>query len=127
MTVKGPSSTDNKYIFDTKDIYGKRVYLETNRYNEHIISHHPEMEGNTLAIQETIEDPHLIIESKQNPNRWLYVGKSEMATYPLLNVKTVVDHSSTSYGWVVTGLFQKKVNAEKEGTIIYEKTDKDTL
>lgn len=127
MQEKHSSSTTSVYIFDTKDPYGKRVFLEKARFEEHILDHHPEMKGNELAMKETVEDPHLIIQSKQNPNRWLYVGKSDMATYPLLNIKTVVDHTSTEYGYVVTGLFQKKINAEKEGTVIYERTSENSL
>ncbi|MFE7063720.1 hypothetical protein ACFVAD_16345 [Sutcliffiella sp. NPDC057660] len=123
------SSTKNNYnIFDTTDIFGKRVFLEKEQFDNHIVVGHPEMRDNELAIQETIENPQLVVESKQNSNRLLYIGKSEMSTYPMVYIKTVVDHSSKEYGFVITGLFQKKVNLEKEGTVIYEKTtDTDSL
>lgn len=109
------------YIFDTTDKLGNRVVLESEQYQEHIIKRHPEMQGNVDAMKETIEEPQLIIESKQNPSRWLYVGKSQLSTYPVISIKTVVDHTSSETGYVVTGLFQKKINVEKEGTVIYDK------
>lgn len=124
---KKKSSTASNYIFDTKDVFGKRVYLETKQFESHIVLGHPEMRDNEAAIQETIEQPHVVIESRQNSNRLLYIGKSEMSTYPMVHIKTVVDHSSTEFGYVITGLFQKKVNLEKEGKVIYEKTSEDSL
>jgi hypothetical protein len=123
MADKQDAKVNSLYLFDTTDSTGRRVKLESKQYTDHIILRHPEMEGNVEAMKETVENPQLIIESKQNPKRWLYVGKSELATYPVVTIKTVVDHSSSESGYVVTGLFQKKVNVEKEGTVIYEKED----
>src|SRR5690348_76444 len=84
------STNESINIFDTTDILGKKVLLTTEQYNQHIVPRHPEMKGNGEALKETIEDPHVIIKSKQNPDRWLYIGKSDSATYPNLKIKTVV-------------------------------------
>jgi hypothetical protein len=117
---KNTSKIDLRNVFETTDKFGKRIVLTSETYNNHILVGHPEMKGNANAMQDTVENPKWIVESKQNPSRWLYIGKSESANYPMVNIKTVVDHSSTDVGYVITGFVQKKVNIEKEGKVIYE-------
>lgn len=116
-----PPSPPGILAIDTTDRFGKRVILEQSRFEEHIVDGHKEMEGNLTAIQDSIENPYMIIKSNKVDNRWVYLAKSQNSTYPKLSIKTIVDHSSeTDYGFVVTSLFQKKVIPSKEGEIIYE-------
>jgi len=112
-------------IIDTTDRFGKRIILEKDRFDEHIGNPkgHEELIGNIDAIVETIQDPYWVVQSRKNENRYLYIGKSQKSTYPNLNIKTVVDHTGNNFGFVVTSMFQKRLDPEKEGTIIYVKAE----
>jgi hypothetical protein len=116
-----PSDPLGYLAIDTTDKFGKRVILEQDRLEEHIIDGHEELRGNVAAIKDSIENPEYIIQSKKNSNRWLYVTKSEFSTYNV-PIKTVVEHlSTTEFGYVVTSMFQRRLDPEKEGKILYER------
>lgn len=120
-----PNDPPDQLVFDTTDRYGKRIFLEQERYDIHITGPigHVELLGHELAIQDTIENPDIILQSVKLPSRWLYIAKSTKAKYKNTPIKTVVDHVNTSYGFVVTSLFQRDIDPMKEGAkIIYEKS-----
>jgi hypothetical protein len=120
-----PQNPLGTLLIDTTDRFGKRIILEKDRFDEHIgcETGHIEMIGNVEAIKETIENPYWIAQSAKNQNRYLYIGKSEKSTYPSLYIKTVVDHSKKDFGFVVTSMFQRRLNLNKEGSIIYERQE----
>ena len=109
---------NTQYVFVTTDHLGRKVVLEKKTFYGHIVPGHPEMAGNELAIQESVEKPLFVIESKQNSNVFLYVTQSQKSTYPNLYIKTVVDHS-TNVGFVKTSFFQKNLQPGKEGKVIF--------
>lgn len=114
-------------VIDTTDRFGKRIILEKDRYENHIIepnTGHKELAGNLEAIEESLTNPYLVLQSYKNPTRYLYYGKSTKSTKPWLSIKTVVDHMYDDFGFVVTSMFQRKITPSKEGTIIYAEEDK---
>lgn len=110
-----------KYLIDTTDKDGKRVVLEQHTYHGHILVRHPEMKGNIPAIKDSVENPQYIIESGQGSTSNLYITKTDISTYPKLHLKTVVDHTNPEIGYIRTSLFQRNLDPEKEGAVIYEK------
>lgn len=110
--------TRDKNIFITTDYSGKTVILKSQTFNDHIINHHPEMSDNKEAIKDSIENPSHVIISNKNPNSHIYVTKSAKSTYPKLDIKTIVNQSSKR-GYVKTTFFEKDIQIEKEGQVIY--------
>lgn len=108
------------YIFSTTNKDGIKVVLDTNTFNKHIVPGHPEMLKNILAMQDSIESPEYIIQSSKNENSLLYITQSSLSTYPKMYIKTVVDHTNPHIGFVKTAFFQRKLDPEKEGVIVYE-------
>jgi len=115
-----PSNPLGVLLFDTTDIFGKRVVLEKDRFDEHI-AEHVEMVGNEVAIQESIENPYLVYKDSEYSHKLLYIGKSKSSSYPWLSVKTVVDHSLSDFGFVSTSFFVKDNKLGKVGELIYDK------
>ena len=113
-------------IFVTLDRFGQRVLLEKDRFDTHIALH-SEMIGNEGVIKESIENPTIILQSKQFPETWIYYIDNVISTHPLLSVvKTVVNHADTGSGFVTTSFLKKSINVQMEGErVIYDKeTDK---
>lgn len=112
------ANKENKYIFVTSDYTGKKIVLRTSTFYNHIISGHSEMVDNKLAIQESVERPDFVVESKWNSNSHLYIARCNTSTYPSINLTTVVDHS-TEVGFVITSFFHKLIVISEEGRVIY--------
>ncbi len=121
-----PSNPLGILTFDTTDVFGKRIILEKDRFENHILNGHIELTGNEEAIKDILKNPYMVLQSKQSETRYLYYGKSPKSTYSNLTIKTVVDHKYNDLGFVVTSMFQKQVTPEKEGKTIYVKEKTDT-
>lgn len=115
-----PSKPLGPLIFDTTDRFGKRIILELDRYTDHIVDGHPEMAESVLAIQESIEKAIMIYRSTQFPHRVEYVATSKNATYPSLPIKTIVDHTFSDFGFVVTSLHTPMKRINPKGDVLYD-------
>jgi len=113
---------ENVFISST-DIYNRKVILEQEQFDDHIIaeSGHIEMADDPTSITATVETPDYIYESSQKPTRDVYFGKDKHKDYPNEFVKVIVDFTDNpDEGFVVSAWTQSEVKGGV-GRLKYEK------
>lgn len=93
------------FLFEAKDPLGRRVFLSSNRYYDHILSsdhnHQAHPEFTPDEVKQTIEEPVAIYPSTRL-NTDVYFGKT-CVQYPNLFIKVpVVLYENETYGEVST-------------------------
>ena len=109
-----------KNVCVAKSPLGYNVCVTEDTWKDHITQGHKIMENNADAIMNAIEDPIAIYGSLEWPNRDVYFGKSEIATYKSsLYTKVIIETPDqyNEYGTVVSAWPQKNIDGninEKE-------------
>jgi hypothetical protein len=100
-----------KDIFNTTDIYYRKVKLEEQTLNNHILgeSGHEEIRSDPDCIRKTIEDPDYIYCSATNPQREVYFGKGKHVDEPVRFVKVIVSFFKPDKGVVTSAWIQDEV------------------
>ena len=114
----------SKYIFKAADTFSRKVVLDTQQLQQHIIedSGHIEMADDPKSIEKTVTKPDFIFESSTNPVRDVYFAKGAHKDYTNEYVKVVVDFSDPYRGFVVSAWTQPDV----KGSIGVKKYEKVT-
>ncbi|MEW5920662.1 MAG: hypothetical protein AB1796_06915 [Bacillota bacterium] len=109
------------YIFETTDVFGNRVSLDTNTWNKHIIvpTGHPEVKDNLTAIKKSIEEPEAVYKDATYPEqRKKFFSRRPESTYPALYTVVVVNYSQDS-GNVITSYFSKNFGKVDGSGLLY--------
>lgn len=104
-------------IFKTTSALKDIVLMTQEQFEEHIVNHHPEMEGHETEIQETIEKPNLIYKAKRYPEtRKHFVRKTHKNEISEYN-NVIVEYNSENIGEVKTSYYSD--NLERGGDYVY--------
>jgi len=107
-------------IFTTTDPLGSSITLNKPTWDKHIVSGHPEMQGNEKAVQKVIEEPEAIYRSTKSPDADVFYAKSHESTFPSLFTRVIVGYVGENKGVVKTAFFTKKIDDVKKGELKYE-------
>jgi hypothetical protein len=107
-------------LFVVKSPLGHDVCCSENNWHNHIARNHAIMCNNLEAVKNTIVDPDAIYQSEEWPNRNVYFGKSNIATYKDSFYTKVIVASPNEYngmGSIVSAWPQKDIsgNIDEEG------------
>lgn len=106
-------------IFETESVLNDTVILTQENFINHIVFHHPEMEGHEEDIKETINNPNLVYKAKRFPEkRKQFVrktNKNEISNYN----NVIVEYDSEENGHVKTSYYSE--NLERGGDYVYVK------
>jgi hypothetical protein len=111
------------FVFDTTDVFGVRVVLDTGTWNKHIIipTNHPEMKDNLEAIKKSIEQPEAVYrDAAYSETRKKFFARRPESTYPKLYAVVVVGYDS-NIGSVVTCYFSHNFGKVDGGGLLYAK------
>lgn len=68
------------YIIRVTDLWGNDITLTQTRWTEHIITGHPEVEGQLRRIERTVMHPDIVIEQAERGTR-IYVEDTTFSNY----------------------------------------------
>jgi len=94
-------------LFIVVDVFGRSVELSLERYL-HIASAHPEIEGKQDALQEILQKPDFVKESKNDPHTRLFYKKINNNEYHLIIVKYEVEDA-----FILTSYFSEYIKGGK--------------
>ena len=107
-------------IFEVRDPNGIRIYCSEFQWETHIVANHGMMEHNVDAILETLQNPELILPSRDsNPpldERRIYTKKSQIASYyPKVPYTHVIVSACGGSGEVITAYPSKSETSGSSG------------
>ena len=108
-------------VFSTTDPWDVPVVLSKATWDAHIVERHPEMSGNELSVQKTIEKPEVVYRSSWNTDAKIFLSREGGSTYPHLYTRVVVGYAGDDGGNVETALFSKTISSVKAGELLYVK------
>jgi hypothetical protein len=103
-------------IFKTKDPHDREIHLLEGTWKYHIVQSHPEitkMKNPLIKIQETIEDPNLILE-RQSTITLIYATMTPIKQY--FNVYVRFDDITYTAGKIITAHLS---NTNLAGNLLY--------
>lgn len=112
----------NPYIFTTIDPLQRKVVLERDTFEGHIMIDHPEMKTRIPIIRQTIRDPDYIFTSTLRADRDIYIKLGGVPDFPELGSKAIVEFSSSTFGRIVSSwLVKEPSRSDISGGMRYEK------
>lgn len=106
-------------IFETTDVFNKKVALYEEDYKKHILIGHPEMED-VGEIKETVETPNMVYKSKNFENRKIFFKLGANKKYKNVYTKAVVEYND-SEARITTSFLSSDIQGVEEGGLIYAK------
>jgi hypothetical protein len=87
------STSEDKDIFYTVDPLSNIVYLTKERFYNHIVTEHLEMDGHDSTIKQTVENPDSIYKDKELDDTVCYISSHSKSTLSLYGdyLKVVVN------------------------------------
>lgn len=94
-------------IFEVMDPLGRRIRLTRERWEDHIVDEHPELEGQEERLKEAVENPDFIY--KEDDIRFFYrISEISLMKYHDLYIRAVIRLESERRGHVVTAHLRDK-------------------
>lgn len=110
-------------IFEAKDCYGNKVVCSKEKWEEHIITNHPEMIGKEESVSASISDPNLV--QTQSSDRKMFYSNSSSSARPPLFTAVVVQYKNENDGSVSgevrTAFLSKKIKDIPDADLHFRK------
>jgi len=101
-------------LFEVIDKRGIMVICEKSQWHTHITGGHPEVEDKVEIVKNTITDPDIIYQSKEDSKRDVYFLKIENNKY----MKVIVELTAPNFGEVVTAFPRKGIAGNIDAEVI---------
>jgi len=108
-------------IFETTDVFNKKVALYKEDYEKHILLGHPEMDD-VEEIKSTIEEPNVVYRSKNYEDRRIFLKLGANKKYKNVYTKAVVEYNDNE-AKVKTSFLSSDIQGVEEGGLMYVKKD----
>lgn len=108
-----------KEIFETTDVFNKKVVLYEDDYKNHILVGHPEM-TDIEEIRKTVETPNLVYKSKNFENRKIFFKLGANKKYKNVYTKAIVEYNDNE-AKITTSFLSSDIQGVGEGGLIYVK------
>lgn len=104
----------NNIIFETTSILGDSIIWTQENFENHIVNHHPEMEGHEKDIKNTIENPTLVYKAERFPEKRKHfvrrTNKKEISSYN----NVIVEYDTEQSGHVKTSYYSEDLGGGGE-------------
>ena len=105
-------------IFETTDVFNKKVVLFEDDYKNHILVGHPEMQD-VEEIKSTVENPNIVYNSKRHNNRKVFFKYGANKKYKNVYTKAVVEYNENDRARITTSFLSSEIQGVEEGGLIY--------
>jgi len=107
--------------FTIVDYKSRTVTLSSEKWDNHIISRHPEMADYVSSVEETVLNPDVVYESKSDTETEVFFRLATETKHPKLYITVPVGYNNNK-GNVKTAFFQPDFGGINEKGIKYVKS-----